>query len=188
MDHLRLDGRFAHARGWAARLPARDAQHAGHAVGCALHFEPPLDHYGAHQLDGVWVGGIEKKHRRRCAGVEAFFALLAQQVAHGDGDIAKIDIHRAGIGALVADGAVVGNVAEFVKVPDRYAAPRLFLVQKRLDQQRSGEDLVAWRVKKVGARHVGRAHRFAFTAAQAVFDGGRDVADFGLFQDQRLGA
>ncbi len=52
----------------------------------------------------------------------------------------------------------------------RDAAPRLLLVQERLDQQRGGEDLVARRVEQVGARHVRRAHRLALAAAQAVLD------------------
>ena len=75
-----------------------------------------------------------------------------------------------GFSALVADRAVVGDVAELVEVAQRHAAPRLLLVQERLDQQRRREDLVARAVEQVGARHVRRAHRLALAAAQAVLD------------------
>ena len=75
-----------------------------------------------------------------------------------------------GVSALVADGAVIGDVAELVECFRRDAAPRLLLVEEGLDQQRGGEDLVARAVEQVGARHVGGAHRLALAAAQAVLD------------------
>jgi hypothetical protein len=65
---------------------------------------------------------------------------------------------------------MVCHIVEFVEMLDRDAAPRLFLVQESLDQQGSGEDLVARRVQQIGAWHMGGAHRFAFSAAQAILD------------------
>ena len=83
---------------------------------------------------------------------------------------------------------MVGDVVELVEVAQRDAAPGLLFVEEGLDQQRGGEDLVARRIEQRRARHVRRAYRLAFAAAQAVLDHGRDVADLGLFHDQRFGA
>ena len=149
---------------------------------CALY--PHVDHHLAHQLDGGRVGGVEEQHRRRGDRAEFLLALLAQEIAHGDRHIAEIDVHRAGVQALVAYRAMIGDIAEFVEMPDRDAAPRLFFVQECLDQQRSAEYLVARRIKQVGARHMRAAHRFALAAAQAVLDRIGDLAQFALLQDQ----
>ena len=83
---------------------------------------------------------------------------------------------------------MVGDVAEFVVVRERDAAPRLLLVQDGLDQQRGGEDLVARRIEQIGARHVCSARRLALAAAQAVLDRAGDAAKIGLVEDQRFGA
>ena len=53
---------------------------------------------------------------------------------------------------------------------EAHAAARLLLVEEGLDQKRGREDLVARRVEEVRARHVRRADRLAFAAAQAVLD------------------
>ena len=87
-----------------------------------------------------------------------------------------------------ADGAVVGDVGELVPVLDRHAAPGLLLVQERLDQQGGREDLVARGIEQVGAGDVGRAHRLALAAAQAVLDRLGDGADLRGLEDQALGA
>ena len=91
-----------------------------------------------------------------------------------------------GLHALVADRAVVGDVAELVEVAEADAAARLLLVQERLDQQRRREDLVARAVEQVRARHVRRAHRLALAAAQAVLDRVGDAADVARLEDQAL--
>jgi hypothetical protein len=122
------------------------------------------------------------------AGAEALLVLLAQEVAHGHGNIAEIDVDRARLETAVADRAVVGDVVEFVEMLERDAAPGLFFVEEGFDQQRGGEDLVARAVEQVGTRHVGRAHRLAFAAAQAVLDHVGNLADLRLLHDQRLGA
>jgi hypothetical protein len=148
----------------------------------------PVDHQLAHQLDRRRILDRQEGHRRGFARHELLLALFAQQVAHADRDIAEIDVDRAGSDALVADRAVIGDVVELVEMPQRDAAPGLLLVEEGFDQQRGGEDLVARRVKQVGARHVRRADRLALAAAQAVLDHRRDVADLRLLHDQRLGA
>ena len=76
-----------------------------------------------------------------------------------------------GDSAAVADRAMIGHVGELVPVLDRDAAAGLLLVEKRLDEQRGGQDLVARRVQQIGARHVGRADGLALAAAQAILDG-----------------
>src|SRR5690606_11043736 len=77
---------------------------------------------------------------------------------------------------------------ELIKVLERDAAPGLLFVKKGFGQQRSGEDLVAWRVKQIGTRNMRGADRLALAAAQAVLDRFIDLADRRLLHDQRLGA
>ena len=150
------------------------------SVGHALRPVAPVDHHRARHLHRARVGEVEEQHRRLRAGIEAPLAGAAQVVAHDDRHVAEVDVHRAGGLALVADGAMVGHVAELVVVRERDAAARLLLVQDRLDEQRGGEDLVARRVEQVGARHVRRARRLALAAAQAVLDRARHAAEVGL--------
>ena len=45
--------------------------------------------------------------------------------------------------ALVAHGAVIGDIVHLVEVLQRDAAPGLLLVQEGLDHQAGAEDLVA---------------------------------------------
>ena len=103
-----------------------------------------------------------------------------------DGDVAEVDVDRAGIQALVADGAVIGDVVHLVEVVQRDAAPGLLFVQEGLDQQAGGEDLVARRVQQVGARDVGGADRLALAAAQAVLDRVVEAAEVAGLEDQGL--
>ena len=152
----------------------------------ALRLVAPLDHALAHQLDRGGILGSEKGHACRCARIEGLFALLAQQVAHLDRDVAKVDVHRAGFFAAVADGAVVGDVLELGPVRQRDAAPGLLFVEEGFDQQRGAEDLVARAVHQVGTRHMGGAHRLALAAAQAILDVVGNLVDLGLFHDQRF--
>jgi hypothetical protein len=79
-----------------------------------LGFVTDAYHGRAGQLDGVGVGGLEEEGRRRGPRPEALLAHAAQQVPHGHGHITKIDIDRAGLGALVAHRAVIRHVAELV--------------------------------------------------------------------------
>ena len=175
-----LSQRGGRMRGLCANQPEMFAQ----LVADALRLVAPLDHYFAHCLDGGRVGGIKEQHSRRRARIEFLLALLAQEIAHGDGNVAEIDVHRARLLALVAYRAMVGHIAEFVEVRDGNAAPRLFLVQERLDQQRCAEYLVARRIQQVGARHMRAAHRLALAAAQAILDRIGNFAQLALFQDQ----
>jgi hypothetical protein len=168
--------------------PWSQAQGFRQPVGQALRPVAPVDHQLADQLDRRRILDRQESHRRRFRRHELLLALFAQQIAHPDRDIAEIDVDRAGRDALVADRAVIGDVVELVEMPQRDAAPGLFLVEEGLDQQRGGEDLVARRVEQVGARNVRRTDRLALAATQAVLDHRRDVADLRLLHDQRLGA
>ena len=152
------------------RCVCAGAEPAERPVAEALRLVAPVDHQLARQPDRLRVVGVQEEHRSRVAGIEALLAHASQQVAHRHRDVAEVDVDRAGRFALVADGAVIGDVAELVPVLDRDAAARLLLVQERLDQQRGREDLVARRIEQVGARHVRRADRLALAAAQAVLD------------------
>ena len=162
------------------------AKRFARVIGQALRAEAPLDHDLARNLDRVRIGRVQEQHRRGGAGVEFLLALTPQEIAHRYRHIAEIDVHRAGIQAFVADRAVVGDVGKFVEVLERHAAAGLLFVEKGLDQQRRGQDLVARRVQQVRARHVGRAHRLALAATQAVLDRIGNFADRALLEDQAL--
>ena len=184
VDHLLLHRGGAHRGRWTRRLPVcRDPQDL---VGQTLRLVADAHHRRTHQLDRLRAGGVQEEHRGRVAGPERLLPHLAQQVAHVHGDIAEVDLHRAGRMAAVADGAVVRHILEFLPVLDRNAPTRLLFVEKGLDQQRRRKDLVAWAVQQVRARHVGRAHRLALAATQAVLDAVGDGADVRLLHDQRL--
>jgi hypothetical protein len=86
----------------------------------------------------------------------------------------------------MADGAVVRHVAVLFEVLERNAAARLLFVQKGFSEETRREDLVARTVEQVSARHVRRADRLAFSAAQAVLDHVGDLPDVGLFEDETL--
>ncbi len=141
VDDLFLDRRGTQRGGWRGRLLARCRLHQ--AVQETLRLETHAHHRAAHQLDGLRAGGVEEHHGRRVAGPEALLAHLAQQVAHVHRDVAEVDLHRARALALVAHGAVVGDVFEVFPVFDADTAARLLFVQKGFDQQRGGQDLVA---------------------------------------------
>ncbi len=112
-----------------------------------LHLVAPVDHDLARQLDGLRIGGIQEKHRGGRAQIEALLAHAPQQIAHRHGDIAEIDVDRAGRFALVADRAVIRDIGQFIPVLDRHAAAGLLLVEEGLDQQRGRENLVARRIQ-----------------------------------------
>ena len=116
----------------AGLLPGGEAEEP---IAQTLRLVAPLEHQRARDLDRLRVLDVQEKHRRGRAGVELLPAHAAQEVAHRHGYVAEVDVHRTGRQALVADGAVVGHVAELVPVLDRDAAPCLLLVEKCLDQQ-----------------------------------------------------
>jgi hypothetical protein len=124
------------------------------SVGQTLRSVAPVDHQLADQLDRRRILDRQKGHRRGFRRNELLLALFTQQIAHPDRNIAEIDVDRAGSEALVADRAVIGDVVELVEMPERDAAASLFLVEEGLDQQGSGQDLVARRIKQIGARYM----------------------------------
>ena len=155
VDHLLAQRRPPAGR---RRRPARlgRSELAERAVPDALRLVAPVDHHLARELDRARVVRVQEEHRGGFRRVRPACAHASQHVAHRHRDVAEVDVDRAGRLALVADGAVVGNVAEFVPVLQRNAAAGLLLVQECLDQHRGREDLVARRVEQVRARHVGR--------------------------------
>ena len=85
-------------------------------------------------------------------GTESAFEVLARATAlaargkdfaHFYRHITKIDVDRAGVEAFVADRAMVGHIVHLLEVAQAQAPPGLFLIQKGLDDQPAGEDLVA---------------------------------------------
>lgn len=165
-------------------LLARDA--GQQVVRGALHLVAHAHHGLARRIDRGRILGVQEEHGRGRARIERFAAHAAQKRAHVHRHVAEIDVHRTGRIALVAHRAVVRHVLELFPMLQADAAAGLLFVQEGFDQQRGGEDLVARRIQQVGARHVGRAHRLALAAAQAVLDRIGDRADVALLHDQRL--
>ena len=184
VDDLLFDGRCPHRGRRLGRL--RFGKNPQHIVGQALRLEAHAHHGRAGNLDGFGVGGVQKEHGRRIAGAETLLPHLAQQIAHIHRDVAKVDLDRAWRLALVAHGAVVCYVLKLLPVADADAPAGLLFVQKGLNQKRGSQNFVARAVEQIRARHMGRAHRLAFAAAQAVFDGVGNRPDIALLHDDGL--
>ena len=111
MHHLLFDGRGADGgcrRGFL--FTGTDVEFLAPLVAEVLQFETGFDHTFAQHVDGARVFGVQKGHAGGYGGVEFAFAGLAQVVADGDGYVAKVDVHRAGFDAAVANGAVVADI------------------------------------------------------------------------------
>ena len=183
VNHLRLQRRCPH--GCRRRVGLLTSQAAQHGVGQALGLHAPAGELVRH-LNGLWIDRAHHPRLESRGGAETLSTHFAQQVAHVHGHVAKVNLHRARRGAFVADRAVVGHVFKLFPVPDGNATTGLLFVQKGFNQERGGQNFVAWAVEQIGARHMGGAYRFAFAAAQAVFDRVRDGPDVRLLHDQRL--
>src|SRR5690606_2272148 len=182
VNDLLAYGRLAYGGGRVSWLFVRRG--CQYVVRHSLLLVAAVQHGLAGGLDDARVFGIQEEDGGGGAGVERFLAHAAQQRTHFHRDIAKVDVYRTGVVAFVADGAVIGDVFEFFPVLEADAAPCLFFVQKGFDQQGRSKDFVARRVQQVGAWHVSGAYRLALAAAQAVFDGVGDRADFAALHDQ----
>ena len=126
VDNLLFDGRFAHGGGWFGGLLF--GQTAQQGVAQVLGFHAPVKNERARSAYRQRVGQAHELHGHCGAGVKALFAHLAQQVAHIHGHFAKVNVHRAGREAFVAQGAVVGHVFKLFPVFDGDTAPRLLFV------------------------------------------------------------
>jgi hypothetical protein len=93
------------------------------------------------------IGGVEEAHGGPGPGAEALLAPVHQDAAHAHGYVAEVDVHRAGILALVADGAVIRQVVHLVEMAQGKSAAGLLLVEEGLENQPDPEDLVARRVE-----------------------------------------
>ena len=143
MDHL-----FTHRRaanGWCGRSDLRfgDAQRFGEFMRPILRLAPPFEHDFFVHADGGGVFHVQIGHGQICADVGRFFAHRAQQIAHGDGDIAKVNVNGARFFATVTNRAMVGDVFKLFPMFNRNAAPCLFFIQESFDQQRGGENFIA---------------------------------------------
>ena len=81
---------------------------------------------------------------------------------------------------------MVGHILELLPMLDRHAAPCLFFIEKRLDQQGSRQNFVAWAVQQIGTGHMGRTHGFAFAAAQTILHAVGNGTYVRLLHDQRF--
>ena len=129
MDNLLFDGRFLRGGLGRALLPARaDMELPAQIIGNGLRFKACGYHACPQGFDQRGIFGVQKCHAGGHHRVEAFVSRFAQEIVDVHAHIAEIDIHGARLHAAVAHGAVFGNAAQFVKMFQRYAAPRLFFV------------------------------------------------------------
>ena len=105
-----------------------DGQQFANFVSEVLRGKAGLYHGSAQGFDGFRAGSVQERHAHRCGGREAFVAGIGKVVADGYGNVAEVDVDRAGFYASVAHGAVVADVHEFFKVFDGNAAAGLFFV------------------------------------------------------------
>ena len=165
---------------------AQQARGPKQAVTGVERRQAPLDQWLAQAADQPGLVAVEQGHGRLAEQAAALLAAFVQYFAHAHADIAEVDVHRAGVEAFVADGAVVGHIAQGVEVVQGDAATGLLLVEKGLDEQAGGENLVARRVEQIGFRHMGHAHRLALAAAQAVLDVVVEGAQLAVFENERF--
>ena len=129
MDHLLFYRRFLRGGLGRALLPAcADMELPAQIVGNGLRFETGGYHTRAQGFDQRGIFGVQKCHAGGHHRVETFVPRFAQKIVDVHAHIAEIDIHGARLHAAVAHGAVFGNAAQFVKMFQRYAAPRLLFV------------------------------------------------------------
>ena len=110
MNHL-----FTHRctpKGWRRRSDLRfgDAQGFGKFISQILCLATPFQHHFFVHANGGGVFHIQVRHRQICADVRCLFAHGAQQIAHGDRHITKVDVHRARFFTTVANRAMIGDI------------------------------------------------------------------------------
>src|SRR5690606_2310123 len=86
----------------------------GGAVAQPLRGKAALNQAGAHGLDSAGVVDVEEGHAGLGLGAGAALAALQQDAAHAHRHVAEVDVHRAGVHAAVADGAVVGDIVHLL--------------------------------------------------------------------------
>jgi hypothetical protein len=94
----------------------REAEALGNTVGESLRLVADPDHRAAREADCRGILGRQEQHRRRRSRIEFALVLARKQVAHRHRHVAEIDVDRAWVGALMAHGAVVGDIAELIEV------------------------------------------------------------------------
>ena len=129
MHHLLFDRRGAHGGfGGGFLLFGAQTEFFAHLVAPVLQSEAGIDYAFVQQVDGARIFGIQKSHAGGHGGVEFALAAFAQIIADGHGNVAEIDIHRAGLHAAVAHGAMVAHIVELVEMAQRHAAAGLLFV------------------------------------------------------------
>ena len=129
MDHLLFDGRFlCGGLGCALLSACADMELPAQIIGNGLRFKACSYHACPQGFDQRGIFGVQKCHAGGYHRVEALVPRFAQEIVDVHAHIAEIDIHGTRFHATVAHGAVFGNAAQFVKMFQRHAAPRLFFV------------------------------------------------------------
>jgi len=129
--------------GLPEKPPSDQAQPPGEGAGEIEAAKAPARQAGAQQADGAGVAAIEEAQGGPGAGAETLLAPVDQDAAQAGRHIAKVDLDRTGILALVAEGAMVRQVVHRGEVAPGQAAAGLLLVEKGLDDEARAQDLVA---------------------------------------------
>ena len=135
MNHLLAYRRASNRGRRRAGLRTRDAHGFGNIVRPVLRLATPFEHDFFVHANARWVTHVQIGHGQFCADIWGFFVHFAQYIAHGDGHVAKINVHRARFFAAMADRAMVGHVFKLRPVCNRHATAGLLFIQKRFDEQ-----------------------------------------------------
>ena len=152
----------------------------------ALCLKTISHHHWAHQFDFERVSQRQIRHSHRRTRIKAFFANFAQQIAHCNRDIAKVNIYRTRFQTPMTNRAMVSNIVKFLVMQGRNTATRLLFIQKRLNQKWGCQNFISGRVKQISAWHVRRTNGFTFATAQAIFNHLRNAGNLRIFQYQRF--
>ena len=128
--------------GFLALQPAK-AKVLTHFIAPVLQSEAGFNHTCTQGFDGSGVGGVKKGHAHVDGGIEFLFTGFAQVVAHGYGDVAKVDFYRTGFYAAVAHGTVIGHAVQFIKMFQGNAAAGLLFVQEGFGKQTDTQNFIA---------------------------------------------
>ncbi len=106
-----------------------------------------------------------------------------EDIAFEHGDFSRIDIDRAWFQALVADGAVIGDILEPLKQLELGRSLTLGYVKQRLDQRTDSQILVSRVVEHPPCRIKNTAVGLAFPAADTEIHMFRQLLDLGPFEN-----
>ncbi len=161
-------------------------QRRGDLVAGPLEGAADADEAGAEGLVAEARAGVEVAQREPGGERHPLEPAGRQDLPLDDGDLAGVDVDRAGLQALVADGAVVGHLLEVAEQLEGPGALALGVVEERLDEGADGQVLVARVEEHPAGRVEDAAIRLALPAAHAGGDAPGQLLELAVLEDAGL--